>query len=496
MQTILRTILIFLFVTEIGLSQQDGRKYNAFSGAAVLTVDGGPTLGRTDYKGLRPDYFGRVSLEYFFPAYSKSSIGIRGFGGGGYIAGKDESLTPDIFRTKIVFLGSGLTYALNITDVFVPYVFFGADYLWFDPYGNNGLRLINNIKHLYKKNEVDYNGELGFRFLVTRNLSLNISGGVQLSPNDNLDDKAIGVNNDYFYFANIGLSFSLFGDFDSDGDGVPDSKDMCPNTPPGVRVDANGCPLDSDGDGVPDYLDKCPNTPKGAPVDKDGCPLDSDGDGVPDYKDVCPNTPKGVRVDELGCPLDSDGDGVPDYLDKCPNTPTGVQVDKDGCPLDSDHDGVPDYLDKCPDTAPGVKVDSTGCPVKKAEEKVKLPEEEPAKEVEITRVTLNVELYFVPGKAKLLPSANIELEKLLNEMKKQTSSKWKIAGYTDNRSSDKVSKSVSLARANAVLSYFVARGISRKRFLVAGLGKASPIATNGNEEGRSKNRRVEITRIK
>jgi len=36
-------------------------------------------------------------------------------------------------------------------------------------------------------------------------------------------------------------------------------------------VDAKGCPLDSDGDGVADYLDKCPNTPKGATVDARGC---------------------------------------------------------------------------------------------------------------------------------------------------------------------------------------------------------------------------------
>ncbi len=59
---------------------------------------------------------------------------------------------------------------------------------------------------------------------------------------------------------------------------------------------------DSDGDGVPDDLDKCPDTPKGVIVDKDGCPLDSDNDGVPDYLDKCPDTPKGVQVDENGCP--------------------------------------------------------------------------------------------------------------------------------------------------------------------------------------------------
>ena len=90
---------------------------------------------------------------------------------------------------------------------------------------------------------------------------------------------------------------------------------------------------DSDGDGVFDEADRCPNTPEGLSVDTQGCPLDSDGDGVYDYEDQCPNTPKGVDVDTKGCPLDSDGDGVLDYQDECPNTQKGMEVDSKGCPI-------------------------------------------------------------------------------------------------------------------------------------------------------------------
>lgn len=103
-------------------------------------------------------------------------------------------------------------------------------------------------------------------------------------------------------------------------------------------------------------------------------PTDSDGDGVPDHRDACPDTPKGAAVDDKGCPLDSDGDGVPDYLDKCPDTMPGARVDEHGCeiaavppapaaPIDSDGDGVPDSMDKCPDTPRGTRVDHTGCPL-------------------------------------------------------------------------------------------------------------------------------------
>ncbi|HSO22666.1 MAG TPA: thrombospondin type 3 repeat-containing protein, partial [Chondromyces sp.] len=89
---------------------------------------------------------------------------------------------------------------------------------------------------------------------------------------------------------------------DDDGDGVANHLDRCPDTPKGVTVDAEGCPVDSDGDGVPDYLDKCPGTPAGVKVNADGCPIDSDGDGVPDARDLCPDTPRGMAVDANGCP--------------------------------------------------------------------------------------------------------------------------------------------------------------------------------------------------
>lgn len=72
---------------------------------------------------------------------------------------------------------------------------------------------------------------------------------------------------------------------DSDGDGVPDIDDNCPDTPPDptgkTKADACGCPkpvidpcsLDSDGDGINDCLDKCPNTYKGHIVTAEGCPM-------------------------------------------------------------------------------------------------------------------------------------------------------------------------------------------------------------------------------
>ncbi|HIF17337.1 MAG TPA: OmpA family protein [Cycloclasticus sp.] len=66
-------------------------------------------------------------------------------------------------------------------------------------------------------------------------------------------------------------------------------------------LDKAGAEPDTDGDGVVDSRDECPNTPEGVVVGKNGCTSDSDGDGVADYKDQCPDSAPGAKVNELGC---------------------------------------------------------------------------------------------------------------------------------------------------------------------------------------------------
>ncbi|NKI32003.1 T9SS type A sorting domain-containing protein [Muricauda sp. DJ-13] len=93
-----------------------------------------------------------------------------------------------------------------------------------------------------------------------------------------------------------------------DNDGVPNSQDLCNNTPQGEAVNADGCAdseLDDDNDGVTNADDLCPNTPSGVEVDFAGCelPPDDDGDGVANEDDICPNTPSGSLVDVNGCEI-------------------------------------------------------------------------------------------------------------------------------------------------------------------------------------------------
>ena len=232
--------------------------------------------------------------------------------------------------------------------------------------------------------------------------------------------------------------------------------------------------LDSDGDGVPDTLDKCPNTPMGVEVDANGCPLDADGDGVPDYLDKCPDTPKGVKVDAKGCPADSDGDGVPDHLDKCPNTPKGCKVDKKGCPIDSDGDGVPDCQDKCLGTPPNTKVDANGCP--------------PVGE----ELLIISGIKFAFDSAALDKDSEVLLERAVANLKRNPQMNVLIEGHTDSVGAEDYNMGLSLRRAKAVEDYIVTQGIAEERMDIKGLGESDPLESNDTPEGRAQNRRVEF----
>ncbi len=422
----------------------------------------------------------------------------------------------------------------SINDVVFPYVFGGASINLFNPLSSTGEKAPHNKAGIYSKNALSYDVEAGFRFKLNDDWSIFTSGAIHFVQSDYLDDVSpasqidlgdfpAGPHDDFYATALIGVSFSLSGQKDSDGDGIPDSRDLCPNTPYGVLIDENGCPSDMDGDGVPDYLDKCPKTQLGAKVDKDGCPVDSDKDGVPDYLDKCPNTPVGINVDRNGCPFDSDEDGVPDYLDKCANTPLGVKVDENGCALDSDGDGVPDYLDKCPGTPAGTKVDQTGCEIQektqlressrqnekprettpvKPSENISIPPTQTKREnvssfaSNTSKITINADDTFEPGTGKIKASAYSNLDNIVNFFKKDPWTQWKILGYVDNQTQEERKLSISYEEADAVMKYFISKGLPSFQFQVLGLGDESPVASNSTPEGRSKNRRVEIVKIK
>lgn len=228
--------------------------------------------------------------------------------------------------------------------------------------------------------------------------------------------------------------------------------------------------VDTDGDGVADGSDNCPNTPAGAKVDAWGCELDSDGDGVKDSMDECPGTPRGVAVGANGCPNDSDGDGVTDDKDQCPNTPAGEPVDANGCELDDDGDGVVNRLDECPGTAAGVQVDIKGCEIKE----------------EITLEGVN----FQTNSDRLVPGAESILSDAAATLRKNPTINVEVAGHTDSDGAADYNEGLSARRAQTVHDYLASNGIDVSRMTVRGYGEAQPIASNSSAAGKAQNRRV------
>lgn len=71
-----------------------------------------------------------------------------------------------------------------------------------------------------------------------------------------------------------------------------------------------------------------------------------------------------------------------------------------------------------------------------------------------------------------------------------------VAGHTDSRGSDEYNMNLSQQRAEAVRNYLVSKGIAADRLSAKGYGESQPVAGNDTDEGRFKNRRVELVRIK
>ena len=136
------------------------------------------------------------------------------------------------------------------------------------------------------------NAGLGFTYWMTELVGLSVQSNYKYSFDDaRLPGVDVPTHMQHF----VGIAFK-FGGKDTDGDGIYDREDACPEVF-GLKQ-FKGCP-DTDGDGVTDKADKCPNI-KG-PKENAGCPWpDTDGDSVLDKDDKCP-TEKGT-VANNGCP--------------------------------------------------------------------------------------------------------------------------------------------------------------------------------------------------
>jgi len=215
---------------------------------------------------------------------------------------------------------------------------------------------------------------------------------------------------------------------------------------------------------------------------------DTDGDGIPDDIDACPNEPEDHKNPDPndGCPgpSDRDGDGIPDQFDKCPDEPEdkdGIQ-DQDGCPEDdADQDGVPDTKDACPKEPgqPDPDPKKNGCPkfIKLEGSTVRVLQQV---HFQTGSATILPDSFPMLGEITSLLKANPSIKKM------------RIEGHTDNRGNAGYNLDLSKRRAASVLTWLTQHGVEGGRLESEGYGLTKPIESNDTEEGRLANRRVEF----
>src|SRR5690606_31470577 len=208
---------------------------------------------------------------------------------------------------------------------------------------------------------------------------------------------------------------------------------------------------DTDGDGICDNLDACPE--EAGPAENNGCPiLDRDGDGILDVDDDCPDTPGVASSIEgcNGCP-DRDGDGVCDSKDQCPDEFGTVA-----------NNGCPEIVDNCTDIQA------------------------------IKDALKNVLFEYDSDKLTATSMSTLDQIAPILTSDKIKNARWLVEGHTDSKGSDKYNMTLSQKRAASVEAYLTSKGVPASILKSVGFGESLPITTNDTDEGRARNRRVEL----
>ncbi len=176
---------------------------------------------------------------------------------------------------------------------------------------------------------------------------------------------------------------------------------------------------------------------------------------------------------DFGSPWDGDCDGVVNNLpDQCPETPTNASVNASvnalGCPLDDDRDGIYNLHDHCSKTPFSAHIDKLGC--------------------------WHIEpILFDTNKSIIKPHNFASMNKIIRIMKKKPNLSLQINAHTDNIATFAYNIGLSKRRATAVKYYFTQHGLAHARIKTHSYSASKPVKPNTSVEGRSQNRRVELS---
>lgn len=157
---------------------------------------------------------------------------------------------------------------------------------------------------------------------------------------------------------------------------------------------------------------------------------------------------------------------------------------------DEDGDGVFDRRDRCPDTPAGTQVNHMGCPL--PQYPASAPQPEPTATPEVITLDDQGQVLFAFDSAELTQGAQQRLQGLLPKLNDPSVTSVKVIGFTDSVGSDSYNQRLSERRANGVAEYLISQGLAPNKVTSQGRGESEPVADNDTDEGRSRNRRVEL----
>lgn len=104
-------------------------------------------------------------------------------------------------------------------------------------------------------------------------------------------------------------------------------------------------------------------------------------------------------------------------------------------------------------------------------------------------------LNFATGKSTIEPESDKQIDEIVAMMKANPTLKISVEGHTDNVGGESSNRTLSEERAKAVMNAIAGKGIDKSRLVSKGWGQTKPIADNRTDDGKAKNRRVEIVKL-
>lgn len=108
------------------------------------------------------------------------------------------------------------------------------------------------------------------------------------------------------------------------------------------------------------------------------------------------------------------------------------------------------------------------------------------------RLNIPSDVSFDTGRSDIKPNLRPILDQFASGLANQPNTEVRVVGHTDSTGTTELNNRLSLDRAESTRQYLLARGVDPRRVTIAGRGEAEPVADNGSDAGRARNRRVEI----